>query len=246
MKQLVLCLVLLFITSPCMSAEQQPVIKDKMDEYNYSLGHQLGRKIIAHQLEFRPEALWQGVWDAVNDGVPYLSEEAMAEALKQLEDKASKAQQQAAVTPEAVAAGGKKDDPAQRQRQYRQRGEKFIAENTAKEGVVSLSSGVQYRVIKPGEGQQPKVTDSVMVNYTATDIDGKVFNSSSVMGAQVPVEFKISKLLPGLIEVLPMMKVGAVWEIYLPTRMAYKDTGPMAGQTVIYEMELLEILPEFY
>ena len=66
------------------------------------------------------------------------------------------------------------------------------------------------------------------------------------LGIPTPTEFKVNKLIPGLAQVLPMMREGDKWEIYIPTRMAYRDTGPLAGQTVIYEMELLEILPEFH
>ena len=237
---LFLVVILILAAGPCLSAEQQ-VIKDTMDEYNYSLGYQVGREVLKYQLEFRDQALWQGVYDAVNNAEPFMTEEQIDLSLQQL------------LTPAVPAAASQtqppqtnKADASQPKKAYRQRGEAYIAEISTKEGIKSLPGGAKYRVIKDGEGPHPKVSDSVMVNYKAYDIDGIVFDSTSRLGAPIPVEFKISKLLPGLIEALPKMKIGSVWEIILPARMAYKDVGPMAGQTVIYEMELVDILPEFH
>jgi len=233
-------IVLILTAYPCFSAEQQ-VIKDKMDELNYSLGYQLGLDVQKHQLELRSQALWQGVYDAANNAEPFMTQEQMDQSLKELQNPAASAP---ATTSQAADTKGKA--ASQPQKNYRQRGEAYLAEISTKEGINSLPNGVKYRVIKAGEGQQPKVTDSVMVNYKAYDIDGNVFDSTSRLGAPIPVEFKINKLLPGLIEALPKMKIGAIWEIIMPTRMAYKDTGPMAGQTVIYELELIDILPEYH
>lgn len=235
---LLLICILMFAAGPCCSAEQE-VIKDKIDEFNYTLGHQLGHEILQYQLEFRAQAVWQGIYDAVNNSEPFMTDEQMNLIFQQL---LNSPPETSAVSQKPVPEKKVTTEPVVR---YRQRGEKYLADVSEKEDVISLPTGVSYRIIKAGEGQQPKASDSVMVNYKAYDIDGKVFDSTSRLGASIPAEFQISKLVPGLKQTLPMMKIGAVWEIFLPTRMAYKDTGPLAGQTVIYEMELLEILPEF-
>ncbi|WP_029918121.1 FKBP-type peptidyl-prolyl cis-trans isomerase N-terminal domain-containing protein [Pelobacter seleniigenes] len=221
---------------PVIAAEPQ-VIKDRLDEINYSLGYQLGQQLREKKLEFRPETLWQGVYDGANHAQPFMTEEAMRRVLEQLAPQSPAAAERPApktVEPQKDIIG------------YRLEGQKFIAENSQKEGVESLPSGVQYKILKTGQGKHPQPTDAVLVNYKAKNVDGEVYDSSFPLGIPTPTEFKVNKLIPGLAQVLPMMREGDKWEIYIPTRMAYRDTGPMAGQTVIYEMELLEILPEFH
>lgn len=219
-------------------AEEAKVIKDDTDEINYSLGIELGRKLKEKTIEFRPEALWQGVYDGVRSSDPYLSEEMIQQILQNLSGEEQK-----------VAEEGSAQVPQRRVSKevagYRLKGQKFLAENEKNNDVIKLNNGMQYKVLKTGQGKKPKKSDSVLVNYKAKTIEGNVFNSSFPLGIPTPTEFKVDGLIPGLTEILPMMQEGDKWEVYIPTRLAFKDFGPMAGQTVIYELELLEILPEF-
>jgi len=124
----------------------------------------------------------------------------------------------------------------------RKRGEEFLAANQKKAGVKTLPSGVQYVVLKEGSGKQPKMSDSVTLHFQGSTIDGKVFYSSVKMGE--PARFLLVRVIPGWHEVLPMMKVGSKWRVFIPPKLAYgaqgnTDVGP--NETLIYEIELLKI-----
>jgi len=215
-----------------------PIDPREIDGVNYAYGYQLGELLVVRQVEFRAYALWQGLYDALDQVHPLLSRHEMAANL----DPAS-----APASPEFESTKGKVTPQPQGPppKIFRLKGAQFIDENQGSEGVVSLPSGLQYKILKSGSGAQPKGTDTVLVNYRASTIEGQEFSSSSPMGIPTPQEFKVAKVVPGLSEALRMMHVGDHWEIYIPTRLAYKDAGPMAGQTVIFNLELLEILPEF-
>jgi len=120
----------------------------------------------------------------------------------------------------------------------------FLVENQTREGVVTLPSGLQYKILTPGTGEFPKATDQVRVHYHGTFIDGKVFDSSVDRGE--PVVFGVGQVIPGWTEALQLMPVGSKWKIYLPSEIAYGergaggDIGPNAA--LIFEVELLEIV----
>lgn len=125
-------------------------------------------------------------------------------------------------------------------------GEKFLAENKEKEGVVTLPSGLQYKVIKEGKGAKPTETDRVKVNYRGTLIDGKEFDSSYKRNE--PATFRANQVIKGWTEALTMMPVGSKWELYIPSELAYgtRETGGdiKPFSTLIFEVELLEIVKE--
>jgi FKBP-type peptidyl-prolyl cis-trans isomerase FklB len=122
------------------------------------------------------------------------------------------------------------------------RGKAFLAENAKKEGVKTLPSGLQYRIIIRGTGKKPKPTDLVTIHYQGTLIDGTEFGSSS--RSNKPANFKVSSLIPGLAEALPLMKEGATWRLFLPPELAFRERGPLEDRTVIYEVELISVHPE--
>lgn len=122
------------------------------------------------------------------------------------------------------------------------KGDKFMAENATKEGVVTLPSGLQYKVITQGTGAIPTAGDRVRVNYHGTLIDGKVFDSSVDRGE--PITFGVTQVIPGWTEALQMMPVGSKWILYVPYNLAYgdRDGGPIpAYSNLIFEVELLDI-----
>lgn len=122
-------------------------------------------------------------------------------------------------------------------------GNKFLDENKAKDGVIVTESGLQYRVITEGNGAVPAAGAKVKVHYTGKLTDGTVFDSSVDRGE--PAEFGTDQVIPGWTEALAIMPVGSKWELVIPSELAYGDraTGPIpAGSTLVFEVELLEIV----
>ncbi|WP_251620297.1 FKBP-type peptidyl-prolyl cis-trans isomerase [Odoribacter lunatus] len=124
------------------------------------------------------------------------------------------------------------------------KGEKFLAENKNKEGVITLKSGLQYKILKEGNGKKPKATDTVKCHYEGRLINGTVFDSS--IRRNEPAEFPVNGVIAGWVEALQMMNIGSKWQLYIPSELAYGAHG--AGQsigpneTLIFDVELLDIL----
>ncbi len=120
----------------------------------------------------------------------------------------------------------------------------FLEQNKKQQGVVALPSGLQYQVIKQGNGASPKADNTVSVNYEGKLIDGKVFDSSMKTGKPVPVQFPVNQVIPGWTEALMRMKVGDKWKLFIPPNLAYGDRSPPGippNSTLVFEVELLEI-----
>jgi FKBP-type peptidyl-prolyl cis-trans isomerase FklB len=128
----------------------------------------------------------------------------------------------------------------------KEEGEKFLADNKKKPGVITLPSGLQYEVLKEGNGPMPDSSDIVFTNYTGTLIDGKVFDSSAKNGG--PQRFNVTQVIPGWTEALLKMKVGSKWKLYIPSKLGYGEQRVSedlrANSTLIFEMELLSIEPK--
>lgn len=124
-------------------------------------------------------------------------------------------------------------------------GEKFFAENKSKPGVVALPSGMQYRIITQGSGPMPKLNDQVRVHYTGRLVNGEIFDSSVKRGE--PATFGLTGVIKGWTDILQMMPKGSKWEVFIPSDLAYGDAGRGStipgGAPLIFEMELLDILP---
>ena len=123
-------------------------------------------------------------------------------------------------------------------------GEKFLAENKKKEGVVALPSGLQYKILTAGNGPKPKASDTVKCHYEGRLINGTVFDSS--IRRNEPAEFPVSGVIAGWVEALQLMPVGSKWQLYIPSELAYgthgagQSIGP--NQTLIFDVELLAII----
>ncbi len=122
-------------------------------------------------------------------------------------------------------------------------GDKFIAENKDKDGIVVTDSGLQYRVIEAGEGDSPTASDQVTVHYTGKLIDGTVFDSSVERGE--PTQFGVTQVIPGWVEGLQLMKPGAKYEFFIPQELAYGERGSQGAippfSALIFEVELIKI-----
>ena len=124
-----------------------------------------------------------------------------------------------------------------------EKGEKFLAENGKREGVKTTASGLQYEVLTEGAGKSPKATDTVLVHYRGTTIDGKEFDSSYKRGE--PIEFPLNQVIPGWTEGVQLMKEGAKYKFVIPSKLAYgtRGAGSAIGpdETLIFEVELLKV-----
>ena len=185
----------------------------------YSLGYELGKEIKGKQMEFTQEILLQGLQDAMAGKEPLISEAVQRQALAWF-----KAQQAEKNLQQALA---------------------FLAENGKKEGVTTLPSGLQYKVITSGEGKIPNAEDTVTVAFRGTLIDGSEFASSHDRGK--PATLKVNRIIKGLSEALQLMPTGSKWELYIPPQLAYGKRSPgkrvPANSALIYEVELLSVKP---
>ena len=135
-------------------------------------------------------------------------------------------------------------DKLQQAKEAKAEGEKFLAENKKKEGVVALPSGLQYKILTAGNGPKPKASDTVKCHYEGRLINGTVFDSS--IRRNEPAEFPVSGVIAGWVEALQLMPVGSKWQLYIPSELAYgthgagQSIGP--NQTLIFDVELLAII----
>lgn len=195
---------------------------------SYSIGLDIGRNITQQGLELDTDALLSGISDALSGAEPKMSPEEIQTVMMQFQQE-MQAKQAAAY--EAQSA----DNMA--------KGEAFLAEVSSQESVVTLASGLRYKVIKEGTGASPRATDTVAVHYRGTLVDGTEFDSSFKRGQ--PATFQVDGVIKGWAEALQLMKVGGKWELYIPAELAYGERG--AGQrigpneTLIFEVELIKI-----
>jgi FKBP-type peptidyl-prolyl cis-trans isomerase len=200
----------------------EPPKMDEASSMSYALGYQVGRDLAGTQM--RDDALVQGLKDGQSGAAARLNPEEMQAALTALEtrinEQRAKAQREAA--QKAAAAG-----------------EAYLAENARREGVTTTASGLQYKVSAPGTGRKPTVNDTVTVNYRGTLVDGTEFDSSYKRGQ--PATFPVSGVIAGWTEALQLMQEGAKYQLVIPPALAYGDRGPLAGQVLVFDVELLGV-----
>jgi len=209
-------------------AEEGLVLKDQKDKVSYSIGMDIGNNLKKQSVDINPDVLAQGIKDAFSGGKTLLTEQEYRDILAAFQ-KDFRAKQ-----IERTKELGEKN---------RKEGEAFLEENKKKDGVITLPSGLQYKVITEGTGEIPKLTDTVTVNYRGTLIDGTEFDSSYRRGQ--PATFLVKGVIAGWTEALQLMKVGSKWQLFIPSNLAYgergagRDIGPNA--TLIFDIELLSI-----
>jgi len=210
------------------NAEEKKALQTAKEKQSYSLGADIGGKLKAQPIEIDADALTQGLKDAFSKGKMQLTEQEMKETLSGLQKELMEKQ---AERTKVLAEKNKKE------------GEAFLAANKTKEGVKTLPSGLQYKVIKEGTGKTPKAEDTVVTNYRGTLIDGTEFDSSYKRGQ--PATFPVKGVIPGWTEALQLMKEGSKWELFIPSNLAYNERG--AGNAIgpnaalIFEIELISV-----
>ncbi len=209
-------------------AEGSSTLKTEKDRISYSIGMDIGNNFKKQSLDIDPEILSRGINDALSGNKPLMTEQEAVETMTKLR------KQVMAKQAEMMKKAGTQNIV---------KGEKFLAENKKKDGVITLPSGLQYKVINKGSGDSPKLTDEVTVNYRGTLIEGTEFDSSYRRGQ--PATFKVNAVIAGWTEALQIMKPGSKWQLYIPSSLAYgergagRDIGPNA--TLIFDVELISV-----
>lgn len=192
---------------------------------SYAIGLQIGQQLKDSGLkDLDINAIKQGLEDVLTEKQPILPLNELHDALRQIHER-------------AMAEKKKEAEKAA------QAGIDFLKENLTKEGVKSTESGLQYSILKEGDGKIPAATDTVRVHYTGKLIDGTVFDSSVERGQ--PAEFPVNGVIRGWVEALQLMPVGSKWRLYIPQELAYGSQGAGASippfSTLIFDVELLAI-----
>lgn len=219
--------VLCFVFLASQVSAEDAGLKDQKDKVSYSLGMNFGEYLKKQDIEITTDILVQGLRDMLAGKKTLLTEQEYRDTMSIFKQEMMTKQM------EKIKQLGEKN---------KKEGEAFLAENKNKEGVITLPSGLQYKVLKEGEGTIPKVTDTVAVNYRGTLLDGKEFDSS--YRREQASTFPVKGVIPGWTEALQLMKTGSKWQLFVPSTLAYGERGPASigpNATLIFEVELLSI-----
>jgi FKBP-type peptidyl-prolyl cis-trans isomerase FklB len=228
MKRSLVAITLLILSFGLCEAGEAPGILDENDRISYSLGYQIGGDFKRQGTDLKSDLVVQGIQDALKGDKPRMAPEEMKKTLVELKRKVTATQQE---ERKMVAE------------KSRAEGETFLAENAKKEGVVTLPSGLEYKILKEGTGASPQATDNVTVHYRGTLIDGTEFDSSHKRTQ--PAIFRVNGVIRGWTEALQMMKPGAKWQLFIPAKLAYGERGTGSAippnSALIFEVELLKV-----
>ncbi len=226
MKKILILITVIGITNACKNnkndANSQLNLNSEIDSVSYALGVNIGESIQQMQLnDLDFEMVKNGMTDAIDP-----------EKLALIAGQNAQSILQNYFTKQQAKAGEGSI----------QEGQKFLTENSQREGVVSLESGLQYEIITSSEGAKPTLNDQVSTHYHGTLLDGTVFDSSVERGQ--PASFGVTQVIKGWTEALQLMSVGSKWKLYIPYDLAYgeRGSGPIpAYATLIFEIELISI-----
>jgi FKBP-type peptidyl-prolyl cis-trans isomerase FklB len=201
------------------------------DKDSYAIGMNIGKSLHRDAVDVDPQILLRGLKDAMSGGKTLLTDDEAKAAMSTLQAQVHKTQEEKAT---AAAETNEKE------------GDAFLAENKTKEGVVTLPSGLQYKIVTEGTGPKPTASDSVVCNYRGTLLNGTEFDSSYKHGE--PITIPVGRVIKGWSEALQLMPVGSKWQLFIPPDLAYgprgagNDIGP--NSTIVFEVELISIKPQ--
>jgi FKBP-type peptidyl-prolyl cis-trans isomerase len=235
MKKSLLCLLMsifMFVniaTSGDSPTKQKKKLKTEKEKISYSLGVEIGRSFKELKKEIDMDTLWKGFSDSIH-GRELLMSEQDSRAVKQ--KFLTRIQKQRKSKRENMADNNKKE------------GMTFLLENKTKAGVITTKSGLQYIVLRKGDGDKPKETDQVKVHYRGTLLNGDEFDSSYKRGK--PAEFQLNQVIKGWQEGLQLMSPGSKYKFFIPSELGYGERGASStigpNATLIFEVELLDIV----
>jgi FKBP-type peptidyl-prolyl cis-trans isomerase len=216
-------------------ASPSSAFKDEKDKLSYTIGVDIGKTLQRIPAELNQSALTQGITDVLGNKPKALTDAELQQVMQAFQQKLAQQREEQMVQ--------KQQDNKVTAEKNKAEGKKFLDSNSKEPGVTTLADGLQYKVVKNGNGDKPKDTDVVEVNYRGTLIDGKEFDSSAKNGG--PVSFPVNEVIKGWSEALKLMPVGSKWQLYLPPELAYGDEGEgddiAPGSTLVFEVELLGI-----
>ena len=207
-------------------------LKTQKDKASYAIGLNIGKSMHKDSVDVDPNILLRGMKDGLAGAKPLLTDEEAKAAMVALQaDLRKKGEEKMLVQGEA----------------NKKQGDAFLAENKTKDGVVTLPSGLQYKILKEGTGPKPTTTDTVVCNYKGTLLDNTEFDSSYKRGQ--PATFPVSGVIKGWTEALQLMPVGSKWQLFVPADLAYGARGGPGGgigpnATLVFEVELMSIQPK--
>jgi FKBP-type peptidyl-prolyl cis-trans isomerase FklB len=217
-------------TAQASAAEGQSssALQTQKEKSSYALGMNIASGLKKQMVDVDPDSLARGLKDELAGGKTLLTTEEAQAALAELQNEVRKKQEE---EMQKVGEANMKE------------GAEFLAANKAKEGVVTLASGLQYKILTAGTGSKPTASDTVVCNYKGTLINGTEFDSSYKRGQ--PASFPVSGVIKGWTEALQLMPVGSKWQLVVPPDLAYgsRGAGGVIGPnaTLIFEVELLSI-----
>ena len=222
MKSKLILFSLVCLSTGIFAQKNKPIqLKNELDSVSYSLGSVIGQSMKSAGITQLNETLFlQAMKDALSGKEALFNQQQVNSIMQNYMMKAQQAKAQKNL----------------------EEGKKFLAENSKKEGVVTLHSGLQYKILKEGEGQSPTINDQVTCHYRGTFIDGKVFDSSYDRGE--PAQFPVNGVIKGWTEALQLMKPGSKWMLYIPAELGYGDQyvpGIEPNSVLIFEVELLSV-----
>ncbi len=229
-KKLIIVITGMLVLSGCgRKTLQKADLETVQDLYSYSVGYEVGRNLQQQEARFNLDALYQGIEDVLMENQPLLDQTERQQAMA-----AFQVQLQERFADERAAQG----------EVNRAEGEVFLVENKTHEGVVTLPSGLQYLIMREGNGPKPKPTDRVSVHYIGSFLDGTEFDNSYTGGN--PTIFAVNRVISGWTEALQLMSVGSKWKLWLPPELGYgaagRGTQISPNATLVFEVELLSIL----
>jgi len=200
------------------------VLDDDKKKFSYTLGYQIAQNLAKQGALLDADAAAKAVHDAFSGKAPVLSVEEMKAVVARIQEQAIKKRDE--IGKKSLATG-----------------KKFLEENASKEGVKTLDSGLQYKVLIEGNGEIPKADSTVVAHYEGRLINGNVFDSSIKRGS--PATFPVNGVIKGWQETLKLMPTGSKWQVYIPSDLAYgeKGAGGSIGpnETLIFDIELISI-----
>jgi len=228
-KRMLIFLFFLLLAAPTLHADDPtPALENQKDRESYSIGYQVGLSMKADGVEVNFDRLVQGLRDSVDGKEPLLSADEMKTLIVNLRKEAKQTQMRR--IQEQIVKNAEES-------------EKFLIENGKKKSIKTTDSGLQYKVIKEGDGPIPKLEDFVKVQYRGTFTDGTEFDSSFARGE--PQVIKAGGVIKGWTEALQMMKVGSKWQLFIPPDLAYGRGGLgnriPPNKVLVFEIELLSI-----
>ena len=209
------------------AAQDAPELKTDKDRLSYALGMNLAENFHKQGLDVDPAVLGKAFADSFNGAKTAMTDQEMQTLLMAAAQDIRKKQ---------TAQQAEKGAAAQKE------GDEFLAANKAKDGVVALPSGLQYKILKAGTGEKPTLDDTVVCNYKGTLINGTEFDASEKHGG--PATFPVKRVIAGWTEALQLMPVGSKWQLFVPSNLAYGAQGPGdigPNATLIFEVELVSI-----